>query len=77
MLYKTKHSKIRQNQRGIKDIYVEILEFFGEEKRVVGNAEKIFLPKKKIKKMIKALQKINGQELIVSDGVIVTVQHSR
>lgn len=74
---KTKHAITRQQQRGIKNIHLSILEIFGEEKKAPGGVTKVFLPKKKKKELIKALQSFANQEMILGpEGQVLTVQHS-
>lgn len=70
----TKHASIRQQQRGISDLQVLLLEIFGEQTRAVGQAFEITISKRRRAEIVQALDKTIHKALIVSqeNGAVIT-----
>lgn len=79
----TDHAKVRQSQRGISNIALNIIEQNGKCEKAPGGALKIFFGRKEyhktiedLKKTIQLLDKVRGGTLIINDDKIVTVYRS-
>lgn len=76
----TDHAKIRQKQRGISNIALNIIEQNGRCEKAPGGALKIFFGFKEyqrtideLKKTIQLLDKVKGGTLIINEDEIITV----
>mgnify|MGYP000238793829 CR=1 FL=1 len=54
---KSKHCRVRQQQRGIPNQVIDWLLLYGEERRVPGGASKLFFSKQSLKEMRSELGK--------------------
>lgn len=76
----TDHAKVRQKQRGISNIALNIIEQNGRYEKAPGGALKIFFGFKEyqrtiedLKRTIQMLDKVKGGTLIINKDRIVTV----
>jgi type II restriction/modification system DNA methylase subunit YeeA len=76
----TDHAKVRQKQRGISNIALDIIEKNGRCEKAPGGALKIFFGFKEyqrtiqdLKRTIQMLDKVKGGTLIINEDKIVTV----
>ena len=70
------HTKKRMQQRGIDELMVLLLEIFGEDKYQKGGSDAVYIPKKEIHNLRKAIDKIENLILIKGDkGKYKTVMH--
>ena len=76
----TNHAKIRQQQRGISNIALDIIEQNGKCEKAPGGALKIFFGYKEyqrtiddLKRTLQMLDKVKGGTLIINGDKIVTV----
>lgn len=75
-MHLTRHAHKRKQQRGIKDNSIFLIEMFGDRKYQKGGSEVLYLTRKRQKELKKALDKIDGVQVITSkEGEIITVQH--
>ena len=80
----TDHAKVRQKQRGISNMALNIIEQNGRCEKAPGGALKIFFGFKEyqrtiedLKKTIQLLDKVKGGTLIINEDKIVTVYRNR
>lgn len=76
----TEHAKVRQQQRGISNITLDIIEQNGRCEKAPGGALKIFFGFKEhkrtideLKRTIQMLDKVKGGTLIIKEDKIITV----
>jgi hypothetical protein len=76
----TNHAKVRQQQRGISNIALDIIEQNGKCEKAPGGSLKIFFGLKEyqrtiedLKRTIQMLDKVKGGTLIINEDKIVTV----
>ena len=79
----TDHAKVRQGQRGISNIALNIIEQNGRCEKAPGGALKIFFGFKEyqrtiadLKKTIQLLDKVKGGTLIINEDKVITVYRS-
>lgn len=70
----SKHATIRQQQRGITDLQLLLLKFFGDETVMAGNASEITISRKRRAEIVQALDKAINKALLISEdnGTIIT-----
>jgi hypothetical protein len=76
----TKHAKERQQQRGLSDFALKIIEQNGSWGKAPGGATKVFFGKKdcqraigEFKKIIQLFEKARGGTMIIEGNNIITV----
>jgi len=76
----TDHAKVRQNQRGMSNLVIDIIEQYGRCEKAAGGAIKIYLGNREyqnivheIKQFLQKLDKAKGGTIIVHDQDILTV----
>lgn len=79
----TSHAKIRQKQRGMSCMILNVIEQNGRYKKAVGGAIKIYLGNREyqniiheIKSFLQILDKARGGTLIINEDRIVSVYKS-
>ena len=76
----TKHASIRQQQRSISNLSLEIIKDHGRVLNAPGGAEKIFFGNRErdiivsqLKKTIQLVERAKGGSIIVADGKVLTL----
>lgn len=76
----TDHAKVRQNQRGMSNLVIDIIEQYGRCEKAAGGAIKIYFGNREyqnivheIKQFLQKLDKAKGGTIIVHDQDILTV----
>lgn len=70
----TKHATIRQQQRGITDLQLLLLQFFGEQSPMAGGASELTISKRRRAEIVQALDKAINKALLISEenGMVIT-----
>ena len=76
----TDHAKVRQNQRGMSNLVLDIIEQYGRYEKAAGGAIKIYLGNREyqnivheLKSTLQILDKAKGGTLIINEDRIATV----
>ena len=73
----SRHAQIRARQRGIDELTVEILNFFGMDSTAGDGCVVRSINERKFKEMINAIQKAKNKSLIIgSDNTVISIQHN-
>lgn len=62
----TKHATVRQQQRGITDLQVLLLKFFGEQNYKGCGVSELRISKKRRAEIVQALDKATNKALVIS-----------
>lgn len=72
----TEHAQKRKQQRGINDLQIELIRFFGEDHYQKGGCNLCFISEKKLAQLRHALEKLTNVALVKeSSERVVTVMH--
>lgn len=75
-LKKSKHSIASQQQRGISNLSIRLIEEFGTFKYQKGGAEVAFIDHATLKELRAAINRLESVRLIVSnDNVVISAMH--
>jgi len=76
----TDHAKVRQNQRGMSNLVLDIIEQYGRCEKAAGGAIKIFFGNREyqdvvheLKSTLQMLDKAKGGTLVINEDRIATV----
>ena len=72
----TEHARQRQQQRGISELQIELLQVFGENHYQKGGEYLCFIPEKKIALLRSALEKMSNVAMVTNGGEqVITLMH--
>lgn len=75
-LVATRHAQARQQQRGISDLQMQLVQFFGEDHYQKGGCCVAYVPEATIRRIRAALDGLGGIALVKSPAeTVVTVMH--
>jgi hypothetical protein len=79
----TKHSRVRQRQRGFSELSLKILKEFGREEYAPGGATKLSFGRqeaakaaRELKRALQLLDKVKDSTMVISKGYILTMYHN-
>lgn len=72
----TRHAKARMQQRGITEMQIQLLNYFGEDHLQKGGCYHTYVPEETIRKIRAALDGLSSRQMIKSAAdEVITVMH--